>query len=143
MAEIQSFHEIDPAKAGCAEKTVRKEDLAVTVGSGSLAVLATPVLSCWMEEVCHLAAAEGQEEGRTSVGASFSLQHLAPTAEGRKVRICAEETERGTKSLRYHIVAFDEAGKIGEAEHVRVYVNETRFMDRLAVRYQPAESDRS
>ena len=130
----EKFLLLDPAAANCLEKTVTATDLASFVQSGSLPVLGSPVLSCWMEELCRNMAAVGADEGVTSVGSAFSLQHLAPTPEGETVRIVAEEKGREKRMIFYHIEAYDKGGLIATAEHTRVSVLSERFMQKAAER---------
>ena len=130
-----SFTQVDASKAGCLEKTVTEQDLSVAVGSGSLPVLGTPILALWMEEVCHkLAETEITDPAITSVGCALSLEHLAPTAPGKKVRLQAEVTQRDDRRVSYQILAFDEAGLIGKGEHTRVFVKSARFLEKMALR---------
>ncbi len=59
-------------------RTITEKDTAEKVRSGSLPVLATPVLSAAMEEAACKALAPHLTEGETTVGGSISLIHKAP-----------------------------------------------------------------
>jgi predicted thioesterase len=109
---------------------VETSDTALEVGSGSLRVYATPCMAALMEgAACE--ALEGQlSEDMTTVGIELNLKHLAATPVGMEVRAEAEVTAVEGKIITFSITAYDEAGKIGEAEHKRAIVNCQKFLDR-------------
>lgn len=114
--------------------TVTEEMLAVSVGSGSLMVLATPVLAAFFEEASAELAGPYLEEGRTTVGTEISVSHLAPTPVGGKVTVTAHLTEREGRVFRFSLEASDAAGKIAEAKHERVSVGAERFQQKAEER---------
>jgi len=69
------------------------------------------------------------EEGRTTVGISVNVSHVAATPEGMEVRIETElaEVAPNGKVLTFKVACFDEAGLIGEGTHVRAVVDRARF----------------
>ena len=70
-------------------KTVTEADTAAHVGSGSLPVLATPVLIAWMEAAACGCCAGLMEEGTTSVGTEMNMRHTAASPVGMKVTVTA------------------------------------------------------
>ncbi|MCF0259017.1 MAG: dihydrolipoamide acyltransferase [Erysipelotrichaceae bacterium] len=111
------------------KKTVQKQDLAVFVRSGSLEVLATPVMIAWMEEAaCRCVHAE---EGITSVGIEMNARHEAASPEGAEILVTARLTEQKGKILTFETEAFMGDVRIGSAVHKRALVNAERFMARL------------
>jgi len=119
---------------GTAEKLITESDTALVIKSGTVDVLATPVLSALMEEAAVAALKNVLTEGMTTVGASISLQHKAPTLPGQTVRAEAVVDAVDGKTISFACKAFDEAGEIGTAEHVRVLVDERGFMAKAASR---------
>lgn len=115
---------------GTASRKVEEKDLACHVRSGSLPVLATPVLSAVMEEAACAAVREGLEEGETTVGGSITVIHKAPTLKGRTVTAEAKVTAAEGKKITFQITVRDPFGEIGTADHVRFIVNEKIFMER-------------
>ena len=111
---------------GTATKIVTGNDTAKVVKSGSLPVLATPVLSALMEEAACDAVKEGLAEGETTVGGFIGLAHKQPTL----VRAEATVTVVKGKKITLHLIAYDEAGEIGEAEHIRFVVEAKPFMEK-------------
>lgn len=110
---------------------VKKEDLAVTLGSGDLEVLATPAMMALMENAAMLAVKDVLPDGSTTVGSQISSTHLKPTAEGKTVTATAILTDVEGRKLTYKVSASDENGVIGEGTHVRYIVDINRFMSKV------------
>ena len=119
---------------GSTTLTVTEKETARLVKSGSLDVLATPVLSALMEEAACAALAPGLAGDETTVGGFIGLAHKQPTLVGKTVRAEATVTIVKGKKITLHCIAFDEAGEIGEAEHVRFVVDAGPFMEKAAAR---------
>ena len=101
---------------------------AKTVGSGTLDVLATPVMIAKMEEAAWKAVAEHLEEGSGSVGILMNAQHLSATPVGLEVTCKAELTAVEGRKLVYKVTAWDEKGPIGEGIHERAIIQNERFV---------------
>ena len=65
---------------------------------------------------------------RQTVGTRIAVDHTAATPVGLKVWAEAELTEIDGRRLKFHITAWDEKEKIGEAEHERFIIDPQRFM---------------
>lgn len=111
-------------------KTVTEADTAARVGSGSLPVLATPVLIAWMEEATCGCCAALLEEGTTSVGTEMNMRHTAASPVGMGVTVTAELTAAEGRVLSFRVYAEDAAGAIGEGDHTRAVVRAERFMEK-------------
>ena len=109
---------------------VEREDTALEVGSGSLRVYATPCMAALMEGAACEALEGLLSEEQTTVGIELNLKHLAATPVGMEVRAEAEITAVEGKIITFTITAYDEAGKIGEAQHKRAIVNSQKFLDK-------------
>ena len=120
-------------------RTITEEDTAEKVKSGSLPVLATPVLSAAMEEAAVKALAPFLSGHETTVGGSISLIHKAPTLPGHTITITATVTEVRGKKISFHITASDENGDIGEADHDRFLVDSVKFMEKAEKRNERRE----
>jgi len=108
---------------------VTKEMLANQVGSGLVAVFATPMMIAAIEGAAAASVAPELPEGKTTVGTLVNVSHVAATPEGMTVRIETELTELSAngKILTFHVAAYDEAGLIGEGTHQRAIVDTVRF----------------
>lgn len=109
---------------------VETGDTALEVGSGSLRVYATPCMAALMEGAACEALDSCLSEEQTTVGIELNLKHVAATPVGMEVRAEAEVTAVEGKIITFAITAYDEAGKIGEAEHKRAIVNSQKFLDK-------------
>lgn len=110
--------------------TVTPELTAKTVGSGTLEVLATPVMIAKMEEAAWKAVADHLEEGSGSVGTLMNTQHLSATPVGLEVTCKAELTEVTGRKLVYKVTAWDAKGPIGEGVHERAVIQNERFVNK-------------
>lgn len=109
--------------------TVTAQMLANNVGSGLVAVFATPMMIAFMEGTAAESVAPMLDEGQTTVGAMIQTSHISATPEGMQVRFETELTEISPngRALTFKIAAYDEAGLIGEGTHQRAIVNRERF----------------
>lgn len=120
---------------------VTEDHLASAFGSGLVEVLATPVLVGFCAECARLAVDPLLGEGEKTVGTHVSLRHLAATPPGMHVRVRAELVEVDGRRLRFHVAAWDEEERIGEAEHERFIINVERFARRIADKARKLSSD--
>ena len=109
---------------GQGEITVTANDTAEALGSGSLAVLATPAMIALMEKTARLSVAPYLEEGQSTVGTLVNIKHLS----GMKVTCRSELVDIDRRRLVFHVECTDEAGLIGEGEHERFIIDEAKFM---------------
>ena len=113
--------------------TVPESDTARVTGGVSLPpVLATPRIISYLERTAHYAILPFLKASQTSVGATVTLRHLAPTPAGMQVRFRVELVEVDRRRLLFKIEAFDEVEKVAEGEHERFIVDWDRFNQRLA-----------
>ncbi len=119
------------ACSGDAERVVTEEWTAPSMGSGTVPVLATPALVALMEQAAVRALEGRLPPGQTSVGVRIDVRHLAATPPGMRVRARATLVAAEGRRLTFHIEAWDDAEKIGEAVHERVVIDTERFMERV------------
>lgn len=110
-----------------AELTVSDAELAVNVGSGSLEVFATPVMTMLMEKAACSCIQQYLEGDETTVGTELNIRHTSATPKGMKVSAEAELTEVNGRELVFRLSASDEAGSIGEGVHKRFLVYGEKF----------------
>jgi predicted thioesterase len=111
------------------ELVVSEADTAITVGSGSLPVLGTPVLLAWCEAAT--CAALDLAEGQTSVGTRVALEHLAASPVGATVVVTATVAYVDGRLVRFTVEARMGEVLVGSGEITRVVVDAARFMSRL------------
>ena len=110
---------------------VSAEVTAEYIGSGDLAVLATPAMCALMENAAMMAVAPHLEEGQTTVGTALNIEHSRATKVGEVITATAVLTEINGRELHFNIAARDEVGVIGEGTHTRFIVNREKFMAKL------------
>ena len=122
--------EIIKGTVGVASTLVEPEDTALSVGSGSLRVYATPAMAALMEGAACEALADFLPDGKTSVGTELNICHISATPVGLEVTAEATITAVEGNTVTFSLVAKDEAGKIGEGTHKRVIVGEQKFLEK-------------
>lgn len=122
---------LEPGLSHTTTRTVALEDTAQHIGSGSVAVLGTPIMILWMEETALAAAQPYLAEGQTTVGSRVDVRHLAATPLGAWVRVQAELVEVHGRRLVWRVTADDEHERIGEGLHERYIIDVARFQARL------------
>ena len=123
---------LEPGLTAEIEHVVGPEDTAAAYGSGLVPVLSTPHLIALMESAAQAAIVPHLEAGQTAVGTVVTMKHLAATPVGMRVRVRAELVAVDGRRLRFHVEAWDDVEKVGEAEHERFVVDQARFMKRVA-----------
>lgn len=121
-------------KVGLTKETLVTVTEAITakhMGSGTLAVLATPSMIALMEGTSHQAVAPFLAPGQSTVGVLVNVRHLAATPLGMPVRIHSELIAVEGRKLTFAVEAYDTLEKIGEGTHERFIIDLARFEDRL------------
>ena len=114
------------------EDVVTQDNTAITAGSGTLPVFATPFMCALMEKAAWMAIAPALNAGDSSVGTKLSISHLSATPVGLKVWAESEVTAVDGKRIEFHVTAGDEKGIIGEGTHERFIVTNDRFLAKAA-----------
>ena len=116
---------------GSAQLVVRPEHTAPFVGSGRIAVLATPV----MINVIEAAALDAVEHllpvGHQSLGIYLDVSHVAATPVGLQVTATAEVLRVHGRTVTFRVEARDPFEAIGGGTHQRVVVSVARFVERV------------
>lgn len=113
---------------GQEELIVNEMNTAEALGSGSLAVFATPAMIALMEKTARLSVAPFLEDGQSTVGTLVNVKHLSASPVGMKITCRTELKEIDRRRLVFHVECSDEAGIIGEGEHERFIIDEAKFM---------------
>src|SRR5499426_3286333 len=102
---------------GRAELVVGDEHTAPRIGSGRVAVLATPVMINLIEAAALAAVEHLLPEGHQSLGIRLDVRHFAATPVGLRVTASAEVTGVEGRSITFRVEARDEREPIGEGTH--------------------------
>lgn len=122
----------EPGLRGRAVLTVGDADSAIAMGSGDVAVLATPRVVALMEAAAVVAIEGALPVGFTSVGSRIEVDHLAPTAVGAEVVAHAVVTGVEGRSVSFDVTVDEGNSTVARGSHVRVVVDRGRFVSRLA-----------
>ena len=117
--------------AGSARIVVGEEHTAPRVGSGKVAVLATPVMINLMEAAALDAVEALLPAGHQSLGTHLNVGHYAATPVGMGMRATAVVTRLDGRTIEFRVEAFDDKERVGDGTHTRVVVNVERFDQRV------------
>ncbi len=107
---------------------VDESNTADKVGSGMLPVFSTPSMIALMEATAMNSVAVHLPLDETTVGTLMNVKHLSATPVGMVVRAETELIEVDGRRLVFNVVAYDEAGLIGEGVHERFVVPSEKFL---------------
>ena len=122
---------IVPGLVGQREIVVHEENTARHLGSGNVAVLATPEMIRLMERAAVAAVDHLLPDGYRTVGVEVNVRHLAATPVGMRVRAQAELVTIEGRKLTFCVEADDEVERVGEGEHKRAIIDLERFKERV------------
>ncbi|HML07119.1 MAG TPA: thioesterase family protein [Xanthobacteraceae bacterium] len=116
---------------GTAQLTVGPEHTAPFVGSGRIAVLATPVMINVIEAAALNAVEHLLPAGHQSLGIHLDVSHVAATPVGLQVTAHAEVSHVEGRTITFRVEARDNFEMIGGGTHQRVVVSVARFDERV------------
>jgi predicted thioesterase len=121
---------LEPGLAAEITVVVGDADTAAALGSGQVAVLGTPRIVALVEQAARLAIESRLGPGMTSVGSRVQLDHLHPTAVGRKVRAEARLERVEGHRLTFAVAVHDDRGLVAAGKIGRVVVETERFLEK-------------
>ncbi len=130
MAKFE-LQTIQPGLTGQSVLVVGPEHTAPRVGSGRIAVLATPVMINVIEAAALAAVEHLLPAGHQSLGTHLDVKHFAATPVGLTVTATAEVVEVDGRNIAFKVTARDDREEIGGGTHARVVVNVERFDERV------------
>src|SRR5437763_12733180 len=129
---VRHLHErIVHGLTGTADIVVGPEHTAPFVGSGRIAVLATPVMINLIEAAALAAVEHLLPAGHQSLGIQLDISHTAATPIGLRVTATAEVSRVEGRAITFRVTARDELETIGGGMHRRVVVSVSRFDERV------------
>lgn len=123
MLEVGMKYEID--------RVVTENDTAAKAASGSVEVLATPVMIAWMEEASLRLAQKELEEGFTTVGTEVNIKHLKGTLVGKTVKVLSVLKEIDRKRLVFDVEVVEDGVVVGSGSHTRFIIDTAKFYEKL------------
>jgi fluoroacetyl-CoA thioesterase len=125
------MRQVEIGATGNRDLVVAAEHLAGAVVATLPQVMSTPTMVALMEQAAIAALAPCIEDGETSVGTSISVEHMAATPIGHRVRAEAEVTKVDGRRIEFRVAAFDESEQIGRGVHNRAVIQLAKFTERL------------
>jgi len=119
-------------QSGARVNQVSELDLAPSLGSGDVPVLATPRVVAWLEAAA-VAALAGLPDGKTSVGIHIAVDHTAPTLVGAEVQAEAQVTAVEGSRIEFDVRASEGDQIVASGTHTRVIVDRERFLTRAGL----------
>jgi fluoroacetyl-CoA thioesterase len=129
---------IQAGLSGTAHILVGPEHTAPFVGSGRIAVLATPVMINVIEAAALDAVEHLMPVGHQSLGIHLDISHVAATPVGLQVTATAEVLRVEGRTITFRVEAHDDVEAIGGGTHQRVVVSVARFDERVQRKARPA-----
>ena len=123
MLKVGMKYEID--------RVVTEDDTAAKAASGSVEVLATPVMIAWMEEASLRLAQQELEEGFTTVGTEVNIKHLKGTLVGKNVKVLSVLKEIDRKRLVFDVEVVEDGVVVGSGSHTRFIIDTAKFYEKL------------
>lgn len=123
--------DITAGTVGQSTLVVAAEHTAPRVGSGRIAVLATPVMINVIEAAALAACEHLLPAGHQSLGIHLDVRHIAATPVGMRITARAEVVKVDGRTIWFRVEAHDEKELIGDGLHERVVVNVERFDARV------------
>ena len=120
----------DVGLRGIATMVVGDADTSIAMGSGEVAVLATPRIVALCEEATCAALVGRLGPGMTSVGMRVQLDHLHPTAVGQAVEAEAILDKIEGRRLVFTVSASDAKGLVAAGKVTRVVVDIDKFLSK-------------
>lgn len=112
------------------EVKVCENNTALALGSGTLAVFATPAMIALMEKTASQSVENYIEEAQTTVGTKLDVKHVAATPVGMTVKCESKLIDIDRSRLVFEVKAYDETGLIGEGIHERFIVDSEKFLNK-------------
>lgn len=123
--------DLHPGIRGEGSLLVTHDRTAAVVGSGKLAVFATPSMVALMEKTALETVQPYLDAGQGTVGTRIDVSHVAATPEGMTVRAECELTEVDGRRLMFRVAAYCGDELLGEGVHERFIISEQRFMEKV------------
>ena len=114
-----------------AEAVVNDQNTAISAGSGTLPVFATPWMCALMEQAACNAILPCLDSSTSSVGIKMDTTHEAATLLGKKIIATAKLIAVEGRKLTFKVGACDDHGPIGNGTHERFIIDKAKFIAKL------------
>jgi predicted thioesterase len=123
---------LQPGLSAEVQTEVGDADTAIVVGSGDLAVLATPRVVALLEQATVRAVAGELSEGQSSVGVEVVVRHRRASLPGAHIIATARLVELEGNHLSFDVAAYEAGTLVADGTVRRVVVDRDGFLTRAA-----------
>jgi len=116
------------------EMNVTDACTAISMGSGTLRVLATPAVVALIEETAWKSVSRYMDSEHCTVGTALNIEHIAPTPVGMTVRCKTTLSSINGRQLVFDAEVHDGKGIIAKGTHTRFIVDKHKFQDKADAR---------
>ncbi len=134
MADLAN---LQPGLRGQSSLVVTEAMTATHMGSGRIAVFASPMMIALMEAAAVDCIEARLPAGQTSLGTHLDVTHSAPSPVGARITATAELIAIDGRTATFRVEARDEHEIIGSGTHARVIVDRDRFGAKVARKRTP------
>lgn len=113
------------------EFSVEEQHTAFHLGSGTVQVLATPMMIAFIENTALKLLDQSLPDGYTSVGTRVDVRHLAPSPLGSEVRVEVLVSQVEDLKVTLQVQVWDGQRLVGDGTHERFVIEVARFLDRV------------
>lgn len=106
------------------------ENTAISMGSGTLRVFATPAMIALCEGCCAETVEDLLGEGMTSVGTKVDIEHLAASPISASILCKSRIVAVDGRRLDFEVEVYDNVGLIGKGKHTRFIVDAEKFVNK-------------
>ncbi len=110
---------------------VTELNTAIALGSGDLAVFATPAMIALLENAAMKAVAPALDQESTTVGTAMNASHIKASGIGAQITATATVTAVEGRMINFKVQAHQGDALIGEGDHTRFVVDRTKFMQKV------------
>jgi predicted thioesterase len=135
---MPDFSSLSPGLVGRSSVVVSDGMTAPAMGSGGIAVFASPMMVAVMEAAAVACVESRLPQGYVSLGTHIDVSHAAPSPVGARVTAEAELVAVSGRTLTFRVEARDEHEIIGAGTHRRVIVEAQRFWAKIAQKRSPS-----
>jgi len=121
------------------EYLVQDKHTASHIGSGTVKVLATPVMIAFIEITALELMGQSLDEKHTSVGTRLDIRHLAPSPLGRTVHVKTTVEQVDGNKVLLQAEVWDGDTLVGSGTHERFVIEVRRFVERIRKLSQPED----
>ena len=119
---------------GQLELVVSEELTAKHIGSGTVLVLATPMMIALMEKTCRTSVKPYLDEGQETVGTHVNVSHDSAVPVGRRVWCESAVIGIDRRKITFRVAVYDGDTVVGQGTHERFIIDEKKFGEKVGAK---------